>query len=209
MDHVTRSETVGSAAGGPRPPRVPVVNLANGLTLLRFALVPAFVALMIASEMVLPGYRMASAVAFAVASLTDFADGWIARSRNLVTSFGKVADPIADKALTGSALILLSVYDTLPWWVTVVVLTREIGITALRFWVLRHGVIAASRGGKAKTALQILAIVWYIWPFSAALAAIGPWIMAAAVVVTVVTGIDYVARAVQVRRIGSASGPRP
>jgi CDP-diacylglycerol--glycerol-3-phosphate 3-phosphatidyltransferase len=110
-------------------------------------------------------YRMAAAVAFAVASVTDFADGWIARTFNQVTTFGKVADPIADKALTGTALVLLSLYDALPWWVTVVILARELGVTALRFWVIRHGVIPASRGGKVKTVLQILAIVWYIWPF--------------------------------------------
>jgi CDP-diacylglycerol--glycerol-3-phosphate 3-phosphatidyltransferase len=116
--------------------------------------------------------------------------------------FGKVADPIADKALTGSALVLLSWYDRLPWWVTVIILVREIGVTLLRLWVIRHGVIAASRGGKVKTALQILAIAWYLWPFPDPVDRIGPVIMAGAVVVTVVTGVDYVVRAIRLRRNG-------
>jgi CDP-diacylglycerol--glycerol-3-phosphate 3-phosphatidyltransferase len=193
--------TMNTPADSPQRPRTPrLVNGANALTLLRFVLVPIFVILMIASEMTEPAYRIASALAFGVASLTDFADGWIARTFNQVTSFGKVADPIADKALTGTALVLLSVYGALAWWVTVVVLVRELGVTALRFWVLRHGVISASRGGKAKTVLQIAAIAWYIWPFGPSLAAVGPWLMAIAVVVTVVSGADYVARALRVRR---------
>jgi CDP-diacylglycerol--glycerol-3-phosphate 3-phosphatidyltransferase len=177
-----------------------VVNLANGLTVLRLALIPIFVILMVASGYTAPGYRIAAAIAFGAASLTDLADGWIARAMDQVTSFGKVADPIADKALTGTALLLLSVYGALAWWVTVVILVREVGVTLLRLWVLRYGVIPASRGGKVKTALQIAAITWYIWPFPAAAAAVGPWLMGAAVVVTVVTGVDYVVRALRLRR---------
>jgi CDP-diacylglycerol---glycerol-3-phosphate 3-phosphatidyltransferase len=180
--------------------RARLVNVANFLTVLRIGLVPVFVIFMIASGMTSPAYRIAAALAFGCASLTDFADGWIARTFDQVTSFGKVADPIADKALTGTALVLLSAYNALPWWVTVVILVREVGVTVLRFWVIRHGVIAASRGGKAKTVLQILAIGWYIWPFGSTLAAIGPWLMGAAVIVTVVTGIDYVVRALRLRR---------
>jgi CDP-diacylglycerol--glycerol-3-phosphate 3-phosphatidyltransferase len=188
-----------------RPERTPPnVNVANALTILRIILVPVFVVLMVTSHMTEPEYRIAAAVAFGLASLTDFADGWIARTLNQVTSFGKIADPIADKALTGTALVLLSTYGALPWWVTAIILGREIGVTLLRFWVIRFGVIPASRGGKAKTALQILAITWYIWPFSGALAAVGPWIMAVAVVATVVTGVDYVVRALNVRRSAMA-----
>lgn len=193
-----------TGAADPTPPAVvaavPVLNAANALTALRLLLVPVFAALVVASELTHAGWRVAACLVFALASLTDFVDGWIARRFALVTSVGKVADPIADKALTGAALVLLSWYDRLPWWVTVVILARELGITALRFWVIRHGVIAASRGGKAKTALQILAIAWYLWPMPAALATVGPWIMGAAVVVTVLTGFDYVAQAVRLRR---------
>ena len=179
---------------------VPVVNAANALTALRLVLVPVFVALVIISEMTHPGWRIAACLTFAFASATDLADGWIARRFKLVTAVGKVADPIADKALTGAALVLLSWYDLLPWWVTLLILAREFGVTLIRFWVIRFGVIAASRGGKAKTALQILAIVWYLWPVPAAAAWVGPWIMGIALVVTVITGLDYVVRALRLRR---------
>ncbi|PZG01709.1 CDP-diacylglycerol--glycerol-3-phosphate 3-phosphatidyltransferase [Micromonospora deserti] len=187
-------------AAAPVVARVPVLNAANALTALRLVLVPVFAASVVVSAMSHAGWRITACLIFAVASVTDLVDGWIARRFGLVTSVGKVADPIADKALTGAALLLLSWYDRLPWWVTAVILARELGITALRFWVIRHGVIAASRGGKIKTVLQILAIAWYLWPMPAALAAVGPWIMGAAVLVTVVTGFDYVAQALRLRR---------
>jgi CDP-diacylglycerol---glycerol-3-phosphate 3-phosphatidyltransferase len=178
----------------------PVANIANGLTVLRLVMVPAFVALVVASGMTQTGLRVAGCLTFCVASATDLVDGWIARTYDLVTAFGKVADPIADKALTGTALVLLSGYHRLAWWVTVVILAREVGVTLLRFWVIRRGVIAASKGGKLKTALQILAIAWYLFPFPHGIAVVGPWIMAAAVLVTVLTGLDYVLRAMRLRR---------
>ena len=184
------------AAVGP----VPLVNAANALTASRLVLVPVFAGLVVVSEMTHFGWRVAACLTFLLASMTDLIDGWIARRFELVTAFGKVADPIADKALTGSALVLLSWYDRLPWWVTAAILAREVGVTLIRFWVIRYGVIAASHGGKVKTALQVLAIVWYLWPVAPPLAAIGPWLMAAAVVVTVVTGLDYVLRALRLRR---------
>jgi CDP-diacylglycerol--glycerol-3-phosphate 3-phosphatidyltransferase len=127
-------------------------------------------------------------------------DGQIARSRNLITPFGKLVDPIADKALTGAALIGLSVLDELPWWITVLVMVREIGVTLLRFWVIRHGVIPASRGGKLKTFLQGLAIGLYVLPLSGVAASGRAWLMGVAVAVTVVTGVDYVGRALTFRR---------
>jgi CDP-diacylglycerol--glycerol-3-phosphate 3-phosphatidyltransferase len=185
--------------------RVPVINAANVLTAVRLVLIPVFVILVAVSGMTHSGWRVAAALTFAVASMTDYVDGWIARRYHLVTSFGKVADPIADKALTGTALILLSGYGRLPWWVTAVILVREFGVTLIRFWVIRYGVIAASRGGKAKTALQILAITWYLLPFPDPLAAVGPWIMGVAVVVTVLTGLDYVLRALRLRRSAGMS----
>jgi len=179
---------------------VPLLNAANVLTVVRMVLVPVFVVFVVAGRMTDTGWQLAAGITFVVASATDYVDGWIARTYNLVTSFGKVVDPIADKALTGTALVLLSLYDRLPWWVTVLILVREWGVTALRFWVLRHGVIPASRGGKVKTALQILAIGWYLTPLPDGLAAVGPWLMAGALIVTVVTGLDYVLRAYRVRR---------
>jgi CDP-diacylglycerol--glycerol-3-phosphate 3-phosphatidyltransferase len=118
----------------------------------------------------------------------------------LVTNFGKVADPIADKLLTGTALIGLSVLGQLSWWVTWIILGREVAVTLLRFWVIRDGVIPASRGGKLKTAVQIVAIIGYLLPLSPAAFDVAQWIMALAVVLTLVTGIDYAVRAVNLHR---------
>lgn len=186
----------------------PVLNLPNALTAGRLVLVPVFAWLLLADGGQDATLRIWSAVVFVVASITDLLDGEIARRRNLVTTFGKVADPIADKALTGVALIGLSALGELPWWVTVVVLLREVAVTLLRFWVIRFGVIAASRGGKAKTVAQMAAITLYLLPLD------GPWlvvravVMGVAVLLTVVTGIDYAARAVRLRRsaAGTAAG---
>lgn len=192
-------EAVDQAAIAPSP-TAGVVNLANALTVLRLLLVPAFLALLFAGSGHEDGWRWAAWAAFAVASFTDRIDGEIARRRGLVTSFGQIADPIADKALTGAALVGLSALGDLPWWVTALVLVREVGVTALRFWVIRHGVIPASRGGKVKTFLQGMAIGLYVLPLSGVLASARWWLMAAAVGVTVGTGVDYVARAVTLRR---------
>jgi CDP-diacylglycerol--glycerol-3-phosphate 3-phosphatidyltransferase len=175
------------------PPRL--VNIANVLTVSRLVLVPVFVLLLVTGG---SGWRIAAFAAFGVASATDLLDGELARRRGLITDFGKIADPIADKALTGSALVTLSFLGELPWWVTGVILFRELGVTILRFWVIRRGVIAASRGGKIKTMLQIIAISLYILPGPLAVPRV--IVMAAAVAVTVITGADYVARAVRLRR---------
>lgn len=144
--------------------------------------------------------RYLAAALFVVASITDFLDGAIARKRNLVTSFGKIADPIADKALTGVALIGLSVLGELPWWVTIVMLAREIGVTLIRFWVIRHGVISASRGGKAKTVFQIMAIFFYLLPVGGFIHGIGVVAMAIALALAIFTGIDYFLRALHLRQ---------
>jgi CDP-diacylglycerol--glycerol-3-phosphate 3-phosphatidyltransferase len=186
------------------PRVVSLYNPANVLTVARIVLVPVFLVLVIVSQMTSVGWRIVACLVFCVASATDFVDGWIARRFHLVTSFGKVADPIADKALTGTALVLLSAYGLVPWWVTVLILVREWGVTALRFWVIRYAVIPASRGGKLKTALQIAAIAWYLWPVAAPFDKIGPALMVAALIITVVTGVDYVVQAVRVRRAGPA-----
>jgi CDP-diacylglycerol--glycerol-3-phosphate 3-phosphatidyltransferase len=172
-----------------------LVNVANALTVLRLGLVPLFVVLLVSGGDIL---RIAACATFGLASATDYLDGELARRRGLITDFGKIAYPIADKALTGSALVVLSALGELPWWVTAVILFRELAVTGLRFWVISRGVIAASRGGKVKTLLQVIAIALYILP--------GPFqvvrevAMGAALIVTVVTGADYVARAVRLRR---------
>ncbi len=174
-------------------------NLPNGLTMLRLVLVPVFGYLLLVDSGESSQARWWAAVVFVIASLTDLADGAIARSRNLVTTFGKVADPIADKALTGVALLGLSWLGELPWWVTVVILGREVSITLARFVVIRHGVIPASRGGKAKTVSQMLAIFLYIIPVTGLLADLRWPIMLIAVLLTILTGLDYIVRAVRLR----------
>ncbi|WP_436527077.1 CDP-diacylglycerol--glycerol-3-phosphate 3-phosphatidyltransferase [Actinoplanes sp. HUAS TT8] len=182
------------------PRVVSLYNAANALTVVRLVLVPVFLAMVVASGMTDHDWRIGACVAFCVASATDFVDGWIARKWHLVTSFGKIADPIADKALTGTALVLLSAYDALPWWITLLILVREWGITAMRFWVIRYGVIPASRGGKLKTGLQTLAIAWYLWPVPEPFDVVGTWVMYAALAVTLATGVDYVIEAFRLRR---------
>jgi CDP-diacylglycerol---glycerol-3-phosphate 3-phosphatidyltransferase len=178
-------------------PKVRLANVANLLTAIRLVLVPVFLVTLFADGGHETRWRIAAFVVFAVAVVTDRFDGALARSYGIVTEFGKLADPIADKALIGAALVGLSLLGDLPWWVTLVILTREIGITVLRFAVLRRGVIPSSHGGKLKTLVQAVAIGLFILPLS------GPWLTAAAVVMavalllTVVTGADYVNQAVK------------
>ncbi len=179
---------------------VPVVNIANALTMFRIVLVPVFVVALFVDDGESTAWRIAAFAIFAIAAFTDQLDGRLAREMNLVTDFGKMADPIADKALIGAALLGLSILEILPWWVTVVILAREIGVTLLRFWVLRYGVIPASRGGKLKTLLQSAAIGLFVLPLDGVWLT-GAWVlMIAAVVATVVTGGDYVVRAAVLRR---------
>jgi CDP-diacylglycerol--glycerol-3-phosphate 3-phosphatidyltransferase len=197
---LSRSEPPPGGVGSPGIPGPGLVNAANALTVVRLGLVPVFVSFLLAGE---PAWRIAAFLTFGVASATDLLDGRIARRRGLITDFGKIADPIADKALIGSALVTLSALRQLPWWVTGLVLVRESGVTALRFWVIRHGVIPASRGGKLKTMLQVIAIGLYVLPGPIGLAR--PLAMAAAVAVTVITGADYVLRAMRLRRQSSVA----
>jgi CDP-diacylglycerol--glycerol-3-phosphate 3-phosphatidyltransferase len=180
-------------------------NIANLLTMVRLLLVPAFVMLMLAEGGYDPAWRALAWASFAIAMITDLFDGHLARTYNLVTDFGKIADPIADKAIMGAALICLSALGDLPWWVTGVILGRELGITLLRFWVIRYGVIPASRGGKLKTLTQGVAVGMYILALTGPLATLRFWVMAVAVALTVGTGLDYVKQAVVLRRRGRAS----
>jgi CDP-diacylglycerol---glycerol-3-phosphate 3-phosphatidyltransferase len=194
-----KPDPVGHPASGSR-----LWNIPNGLTMARLLLVIPFAVLLFGygDE---SGARLAAGIIFVLASITDYLDGALARKYGLVTTFGKIADPIADKALTGVALIGLSYLGELPWWVTGVILFREIAVTVLRFWVIRHGVIAASRGGKAKTATQIVAIVLYLIPFTGFMATFRVWVMGAALVLAVVTGIDYLVRALRLRKSNTSA----
>ncbi|MGW7004921.1 CDP-diacylglycerol--glycerol-3-phosphate 3-phosphatidyltransferase [Streptomyces sp. NPDC054933] len=206
-----------SAAGGHRPAASPdhlgdpvdrpvgLWNIANILTMVRLLLVPGFVLLLIHAGGHDPAWRSFAWAAFAIAMITDLFDGELARRYNLVTDFGKIADPIADKAIMGAALVGLSALGDLPWAVTAVILFREVGITLMRFWVIKHGVIPASRGGKLKTLTQGIAVGMYVLALTGPLATLRAWVMAVAVVLTVVTGLDYVRQAVVLRRAGLAA----
>ncbi len=180
-------------------------NIANYLTMLRLLLVPVFGWLLLVDDGLSAPYRWGAFAVFTVAMITDRIDGDLARSRGLVTNFGKVVDPIADKALVTMALVGLSMIGEVWWWVTIVVLVREWGITAVRFWVIRHGVMAAGRGGKVKTLLQTLGIGLFVIP-RWTLPSPGLWewlasiVLGAAVAVTVVTGVDYLHQAIRLRR---------
>lgn len=175
-------------------------NVPNALTVLRILMVPLFGWLLLAHGGEDAGWRWWATLVFVVAIATDWVDGFLARRDGLITDFGKLMDPIADKALTGTALVGLSLVGALPWWITVVILVREVGITLMRFVVIRRGVIPASKGGKLKTVLQALAITLLLVPVGGLLGTLGMWVAYAAVVVTVITGVDYVWQAFRPRR---------
>jgi len=183
---------------------------ANIVTMARIALVPVFGwALAMAADDAV-GWRLAATGLFVLAALTDRLDGYLARSRGQITPLGIVLDPIADKLLIGTALVLLSAQDRIAWWVTVVILAREIGITLWRFALLRSEIIPASRGGKLKTVVQAVAIGLWLLPLShlpvwvSVVAEITVWL---AVVVTVVTAVDYLARGMRARSAHRETAP--
>ncbi|MGH3872304.1 MAG: CDP-diacylglycerol--glycerol-3-phosphate 3-phosphatidyltransferase [Pseudonocardiaceae bacterium] len=181
---------------------VPLWNLANLLTMSRLALVPAFLLALFTADGTDPWWRVTAAIVFAVASITDRLDGDLARRRGLVTDFGAIADPIADKALIGAALVGMSLLGELDWWITILIGVRELGVTVLRLWVLRYGVIPASRGGKIKALAQVVAIGLYVLPLPPSAYLVRWVVMGIALVFTVVTGIDYVMRALRLRATG-------
>ena len=196
----------GARAVEPRP--VPLFNIANVLTVSRLVLIPIFLVALFYDGGHDVVWRWVATGVFALASVTDRVDGDLARRRGLVTDFGKVADPIADKALTGSGLVALSLLGDLPWIATSVIVLREVLVTALRFWVLRHGVIPATRGGKLKTLLQALTVGLYLLPLGA-FVEVPRWIvLGVTLLVTVATGLDYLVRAVRLRADGRRSTAR-
>jgi CDP-diacylglycerol--glycerol-3-phosphate 3-phosphatidyltransferase len=197
---------------------VPVLNLPNVLTMVRLLLVPVFGWVLLSDPLVASARWWAAAV-FGLALLTDFVDGQIARRFALVTNFGKLWDPLADKAITGMAWVGLSIIGELPWWVTIVVLVREWGITVLRFAIVKWGIMAANRGGKIKTMLQTWVLGLWIMPVhlyyapQPITASAGSWwdyvpgwlfwlkvaLMVITVIWTVVTGLDYLREARRLR----------
>jgi len=184
------------------PPAPNPVNIPNALTVLRLLLVPVFVWLLFADPQDV-GWRLAATGVFILAIVTDALDGRIARKHNLITDFGKIWDPIADKALTGAAFLGLSILGELSWWVTVIILLREWGITWMRVAMLKYGeVMSAKAGGKLKTVLQSIALILYL-PYLPAMPVFVQWFawltMAAAFVLTVTSGIQYVRDALALR----------
>ena len=185
-------------------------NVPNALTVLRILLVPVFLILLLADGGHDLTTRWWALVVFLLAMLTDKIDGDLARKYNLITNFGKIADPIADKSLMAAALIGLALVSELPWWVPVVILVRELGITVLRFFMIRIAVMPASKGGKLKTVLQTVAIGLFLLLYPLAhfvpegvtfvLVLLAWIIMSAAIVVTVVTGIDYCIQAAKLAK---------
>lgn len=192
--------------------RVSVWNLPNALTMLRILLVPVF-AVLLAQDTV--SSRIGACVVFVLAALTDRWDGQIARKRNLITTFGTMLDTIADKVLVVAALVLLSWLGEVPWWVTIVLIVRELGITLLKVVLVRRHVLAPSRGGKLKAVLQMVALSVLTVDWVGLLGnQVGGWIhlfgmviLYAAVAVAVVTAVDYVLKAGQIARTGQAPQP--
>lgn len=179
-------------------------NIANIITIVRMIATPFFVWMLLADWGDMGALRWAAAVFFVLAIASDAVDGYLARSRGLITDLGKLLDPIADKALTGAAFVGLSILGELPWWVTIVVLVREVGITIHRLIIVDDVVVAAAWMGKIKTVAQAVAITLALFPLPAL---VGDWFiwvnivtMAIAVLLTISSGIDYVVTFLRQRR---------
>lgn len=184
-------------------------QLPNAITIIRILCAPVFLWLLLADAGADGALRWWAAALFIVAIATDGIDGYLARKHDIVTDLGKLLDPIADKVLTGFALVGLSILNELPWWVTVVVLVREIGITVYRFAVVSDHVLAAAWMGKLKTVAQAVALALALLPLWAL---VGEWIwwlnaatMTVAVVLTVASGVDYVVSEVRAARAKRAT----
>jgi CDP-diacylglycerol--glycerol-3-phosphate 3-phosphatidyltransferase len=179
-------------------------QLPNTITAVRILCAPVFLWMLLADAGADGPLRWWAAVLFILAIATDGIDGAIARRNDIVTDLGKILDPIADKALTGCAFVGLSILGELPWWITIVVLVREVGITVYRFAVVSDHVLAAAWMGKLKTVAQAVALALALLPLPAV---VGAWIwwagvvtMTIAVVLTIASGIDYAISEVRGRR---------
>ncbi len=179
------------------------LNLPNSITLARIASVPLFMFVILNHSEKYDPLRWLAVFIFVLAIATDGVDGAIARKRGLVTNLGKLLDPIADKALIGGALISLSLIGELGWIVTLLILVREVGITAYRMLVIRKRVVAASAGGKAKTILQGITFGFLLSPLDFYFTWIAPleqFALFVTVIVTIWTGIAYLREAVSIER---------
>jgi CDP-diacylglycerol--glycerol-3-phosphate 3-phosphatidyltransferase len=196
-------------------------NVPNALTTLRIVMVPFFGWALLTEGGESNGWRWVAYVLFVVAMVTDKIDGDLARKHNLVTNFGKIADPIADKALTGMGFIGLSVIGALGplgWWITAVVLVREWGVTFARLSIAKHVVMAANRSGKLKTFTQALALGGLAAPFHQLhgfwntpgdVVWVASWAMlVVAVVLTVTSGYEFAHDATKQLRAARAARPK-
>lgn len=187
-------------------------NAPNIITAARIVATPFFIWMLLADDGQLGALRWAAGAFFVIAIATDAWDGYLARKHNLITDLGKLLDPIADKFLTGAALVGLSILLELPWWITIIVLIREIGVTVQRLFEAHSVVVAAAWMGKLKTVAQSVAIAFALFPF-ASLFTEGSWpavtfwainvvTMSIAVVLTIASGIDYELGRIRGRNFG-------
>ena len=164
----------------------------NFVTVTRLLLVPCGVYTLFKNGGDDSSWQIISWFIFFFLGLSDILDGNLARSRNKITEFGKFLDPVADKVMIGAAMISLSILGRMPWWITIVILGREVGITLLRLAIIRRGVIAANKGGKIKATFQNFGVGFYVLPLPASLFWFRDGFMAVAIVLTIVTGAYYV-----------------
>jgi CDP-diacylglycerol--glycerol-3-phosphate 3-phosphatidyltransferase len=174
-----------------------VLNLPNALTILRIALIPFCFAALMQESGDDPRWRIIAWWGFFIVGMTDILDGRLARARKQITELGKFLDPVADKLLIGSALVGLSLLGDLPWWITTVILGREVAVTLLRLFIVRLGgrIIPASRGGKLKTFTQGFATGFYVLPLIPSLHTARDVFMYIAITITLVTGAEYFVKA--------------
>ncbi|TRZ56666.1 MAG: CDP-diacylglycerol--glycerol-3-phosphate 3-phosphatidyltransferase [Streptomycetaceae bacterium] len=179
--------------------RLPGFITPNFLTISRLVFVPVGAYTLFKNGGNDPTWQYISWAVFFTLGLTDIADGNLARSRNTITELGKFLDPVADKVMIGTAMISLSVLNRLPWWITIVILAREIGITLFRLSIIKRGVIAANKGGKIKAFFQGFGVGFYVLPLSPSLFWFRDGFMAIAILLTLGTGIYYVQSALKPR----------
>lgn len=168
------------------------MNLPNALTIARILALPFCAWALFKNGGNDPDWQIIAWCMFFVVGMTDVLDGRIARKRNQISSFGTLLDPIADKAFIATALIGLSILEKMPWWVTIVILAREVGITLLRFAVIKQGIIAASKGGKIKSLLQNFSVGFYILPLPEYLFIPRDILLGVAIVLTMTSGYEYI-----------------
>lgn len=167
------------------------MNLPNALTIARILALPFCAWALFKNGGNDSDWQIIAWCMFFVVGMTDVLDGRIARKRNQISSFGTLVDPIADKAFIATALIGLSILEKMPWWVTIVILAREIGVTLLRFAVIKRGIIAASKGGKIKSLLQNFSVGFYILPLPESLFLPRDILLGIAIVLTITSGYQY------------------